>query len=102
MQTFRLRAAGGRGTAAYPLHPRSTGRGLHNCLQTAAARSAAPGPGRLFARPSLRARMRASLRACRAQRDCVATARVRDVSAVRLPDGTRTVAGRWQLTCTPA
>jgi hypothetical protein len=28
MQTFRLRAAGGRGAAAYPLHPRSRRRRL--------------------------------------------------------------------------
>jgi hypothetical protein len=34
MQTCRLRAARGRGTAAYPLHPRSCAPGLHRSLQT--------------------------------------------------------------------
>jgi hypothetical protein len=34
MQTCRLRAARGRGTAAYPQHPRSCAPGLHRLLQT--------------------------------------------------------------------
>jgi hypothetical protein len=34
MQTCRLRAARGRGTAAYPLHPRSCAPGLHRSSQT--------------------------------------------------------------------
>jgi len=34
MQTCRLRAARGRGAAAYPLHPRSRAPGSHRLLQT--------------------------------------------------------------------
>jgi hypothetical protein len=49
MQTCRLRAARGRGTAAYPLHPRSLRRrALHESTQT--RRHRVPASARLSGR----------------------------------------------------
>jgi hypothetical protein len=61
MQTCRLRAARGRGTAAYPLHPRSCAPGLHRLLQTrrpGTDRARLSGRARSLQRAS-RARLRA-------------------------------------------
>lgn len=63
MQTCRLRAARGRGTAAYPLHPRSCAPGLHR-WQT---RRPGTDRARLYGRaPSVRSAPRAGMRSSRA------------------------------------